>query len=677
MPRDYKHDPRSKVYKKTDKENLERALHEIKNGMSYRDASVKYKIHYSVLYRHFKNPNLKTQGGQTALTKTEEEIILKQLITCADWGYPLDKYDLRVMVKTYLDSRGKTIPKFKNNLPGKDFVHGFLKRHKSELRTRMCQNIKRSRAAMSPQTIGSYFDHLSNELIGVPPSNIINFDETNLSDDPGRKRIITKRGCRYPERVCNTSKSCTSVMFAASADGKVLPPYVVYKAQNMYESWTVGGIKGARYNRSPSGWFDAISFGDWVTKLAIPALKDLPGKKILIGDNLSSHFSSKTVNECLKHNISFIFLPSNSTHMTQPLDVAFFRPLKAAWRKILEKWKMGEGRRAATIPKDRFPHFIKELMDSIRANQEKNIKSGFRKCGIYPLDREQVLNRLPAALTENVQEIEGNMNNVVVDMLKSMRYYDKPIQRKIRRKVEVVAGKSVTGADFRDEKSELNEEEEMMSGCNGDEEELPRFGENEEELLIESDDDEEMNLPLAHIAAKQSHQKESIPAVSIITEADFRDEESESNKKEKEEEEAVSGCNGDEELLRLTENEEDLLESDDDAEMNLLSLAQISTKQSHQRESIPSVSFKGRLFKHVFTVSKDSIQVSDWLLVAFPTKSKKFETFKYYIGKVLRNDANKNDDDICGTFLRHRSTRQFSGYVYGFPVEPDICFFFF
>ncbi|XP_030760309.1 uncharacterized protein K02A2.6-like [Sitophilus oryzae] len=38
--RDYKHDPRSKVYKRTDEENLERALNEIKTGMSYRDASM-------------------------------------------------------------------------------------------------------------------------------------------------------------------------------------------------------------------------------------------------------------------------------------------------------------------------------------------------------------------------------------------------------------------------------------------------------------------------------------------------------------------------------------------------------------------------------------------------------------------------------------------------------------
>jgi hypothetical protein len=59
----------------------------------------------------------------------------------------------------------------------------------------------------------------------------------------GKKKIITRRGCKHPERVMNTSKSATSIMFAATGDGKLLPPYVVYKSQNLYSSWTVGGPK--------------------------------------------------------------------------------------------------------------------------------------------------------------------------------------------------------------------------------------------------------------------------------------------------------------------------------------------------------------------------------------------------------------------------------------------------
>lgn len=517
MPRTYHHDPRSKTYLRHSQETMDKALRDITNGMSYRAASKKFQIHYSVLYRHHKNQHLKKQGGQTSLNAEEECLIVQHIISCAEWGYPMDHLDLRIIIKNYLDSRGKIISKFKNNLPGRDFVFLFLKRHRSSLRTRICQNIKRSRAEVTPEAINTYFDHLENELKDVPPCKIINYDETNLSDDPGRKKIIAKRGCRYPERIMNSSKSSTSVMFAASADGNVLPPYIVYKAQNLYESWTVGGVKGARYNKSLSGWFDQITFGDWVKKIAIPALKDLPGKKFLIGDNLSSHFLEETVTLCQQHNISFIFLPPNSTHLSQPLDVAFFRPLKGAWRKILEKWKMREGRKSASIPKDKFPILVKELMMKIEDNKVANVKAGFRKSGIYPLNRNEVLSRLPQMpVGTEATEAAKHVSRAVVEVLKELRYSTPTKQRK-RKRIVVTAGKSVIGADFQAEQEEEidresdvepNDVHELEDDClEIMESEQGHLNENvhteiiESEVELESDDEE---IPLARLKKQKT-----------------------------------------------------------------------------------------------------------------------------------------------------------------------------
>lgn len=125
----------------------------------------------------------------------------------------------------------------------------------------------------------------------VPAANIVNYDETNLADDPGRRKIITKHGTKYPERTMNHSKASVSIMIAGSAEAQLLPPYVVYKAQNLYNTWVSHGPKGARYNRSVSGWFDGNIFEDWVQSIVILFFSDKPGKKLLIGDNLSSHLS--------------------------------------------------------------------------------------------------------------------------------------------------------------------------------------------------------------------------------------------------------------------------------------------------------------------------------------------------------------------------------------------------
>ena len=34
----------------------------------------------------------------------------------------------------------------------------------------------------------------------------LNYDETNLSDEPGQKKCVFRRGINYPERVINFSK---------------------------------------------------------------------------------------------------------------------------------------------------------------------------------------------------------------------------------------------------------------------------------------------------------------------------------------------------------------------------------------------------------------------------------------------------------------------------------------
>ena len=62
----------------------------------------------------------------------------------------------------------------------------------------MCQNISKKRAKIGAETINYYFDELENTLEGVPAENIINYDEINLTDDPGRRRMIFKRRDKIP-----------------------------------------------------------------------------------------------------------------------------------------------------------------------------------------------------------------------------------------------------------------------------------------------------------------------------------------------------------------------------------------------------------------------------------------------------------------------------------------------
>ena len=127
-------------------------------------------------------------------------------------------------------------------------------------------------------------------------------------------------------------------------------------------------------------------------------MKKLNGKKIMIGDNLSSHINKDVVNACQENKISLFYLPPNSTHLTQPLDVAFFRSMKAKCRTLLTEWKQNESSRKTSlsiIPKDCFPWQLKQLHDEMAKTATSNLKSGFKKAGIYPLNKDEILQRLP------------------------------------------------------------------------------------------------------------------------------------------------------------------------------------------------------------------------------------------------------------------------------------------
>ena len=46
-----------------------------------------------------------------------------------------------------------------------------------------------------------YFENLRDAIGGIPPENILNYDETNLPDDLGMVKLIFKRGTKYLERI--------------------------------------------------------------------------------------------------------------------------------------------------------------------------------------------------------------------------------------------------------------------------------------------------------------------------------------------------------------------------------------------------------------------------------------------------------------------------------------------
>ncbi|XP_025192477.1 uncharacterized protein LOC112592588, partial [Melanaphis sacchari] len=246
MARKYRKKIGARSYKNYSDEILDEALDKIANGeISILAASKAYKISYGTLHNRFNGKHGNKCGHPTIFSEQEEMSFLTAAMKCGKWGFPLTLMDLRVIAKSYLDRKGIVVESFSKNLPGIDWARSLLKRYNNIVCQRVATNIARCRAEVSPQCISEYFDNLQQVIEHVPPQNIYNYDETNLQDNPGKKKLIFQRGIKYPERVQNHSKSATSIMFCGSATGILLPPYFIYKANEMWQPWTEGGPKGA------------------------------------------------------------------------------------------------------------------------------------------------------------------------------------------------------------------------------------------------------------------------------------------------------------------------------------------------------------------------------------------------------------------------------------------------
>lgn len=112
-------------------ENLKKAINEVKNGMSYREAAKKFGVPASTIGGHVMNKHQRT-GKTTNLLAEEEKQFVEWILHMLDNGFPVEKGQLLDAVKLYLDSQKRHLRQsinFKDNRPGRDWYERFLNRH--------------------------------------------------------------------------------------------------------------------------------------------------------------------------------------------------------------------------------------------------------------------------------------------------------------------------------------------------------------------------------------------------------------------------------------------------------------------------------------------------------------------------------------------------------------------
>ena len=367
----------------------------------------------STIQRHV-TKKMKPRGGQPVFTKQQEDMFAKHLLRCADALWPVSTAQLKDYIQRFCVHYRVRAVRFKNGRPGKDWVAGFLSRHPL-LKVRRAAAISAAKAwGTSPAKLKEYFERLRPLLATdgdeyCSPECVLNYDETAITDDAGNPKVITRRSSKSPRAVLNNNKTSRSVMFAVTADGECLPPYVCTKTKFKEDELDGFGPPFCYWDTSKSGWFNMCVFDNWFEAVVAPWALSHQGKhKVVIGDNLSSHLSPVSLKRAEELGVHFRLLPPNTTHFLQPLDVAFFGPLKRAWRDQLLTYKRIHLNKSLLKR-----HFAGELKKLVATIKQDTIISGFKATGLVPFDPEAAIARMPAS----VHPVLDESGSVLVEAL--------------------------------------------------------------------------------------------------------------------------------------------------------------------------------------------------------------------------------------------------------------------
>lgn len=261
-------------------ESLKEALNAIGKGVTLGEAAKHYGIPKTTLFAkfHHRSPLECSKGPQTVLGKEIEDEILNWIIYKGERGFPVVKSELLDNIQKYLtDTKQKTV--FKNNRPGKHWYTSFMARH-PELSIRIAQNLTSTRAEAVESRLRKWYDKVLNnlknkDLLNIEPSRVFNLDESAFSLVPKDNYVITKRGAKSVYRIVSgADKAALTVLFIASADGKMLPPMIVYDCKTTPRRQTLSKIPADWVvGNTESGWMTAETFYHYILNGFIPSLK--------------------------------------------------------------------------------------------------------------------------------------------------------------------------------------------------------------------------------------------------------------------------------------------------------------------------------------------------------------------------------------------------------------------
>jgi len=228
-------------------------------------------------------------------------------------------------------------------------------------------------------------------------------DETGFSiGEKEATRCIINAQIRQQFQAKPGRQEWVSVVECICADGSVIAPLVIFRAKNLSREWIPANTYGYwRFAYNSKGWTSNEHGMYWLTRCFEPETRDKAAGeyRLLIYDGHDSHITGPFIAHCIDHKIILFILPPHSSHMTQPLDVAVFGPLKKHMAAEIDTL-ISTGIISRVMKVEWLTAYV---VAHNKVFSARNILSAFRGAGIHPFLPTKVLDRLANSLPPQTQ----------------------------------------------------------------------------------------------------------------------------------------------------------------------------------------------------------------------------------------------------------------------------------
>lgn len=283
---------------------------------------------------------------------------------------------------------------------GKCWTDRFIKRQ-PKLRTRFSRIYNYQRALQEdPHALDAWFQLVTNmrAKYAIQDCDFYNFDETGFAMGMIRPGTVVTRSDRIgkPKAIQPGNREWATAICSVAADGHVVPPFLCVAGRFHLAAWYFDGHIPANWvvKTTQNGWTDNETGLEWLRHFDQHTKARQKGSyRMLVLDGHESHINAEFDEYCKANNIVPLCLPAHSSHLTQPLDVGVFGPLKKAYGEQISNLARAN---ITHITKDDFFPAFRAAFEAVFT--EQNVKGGFRGAGLVPFNPDAVISKLDVKL---------------------------------------------------------------------------------------------------------------------------------------------------------------------------------------------------------------------------------------------------------------------------------------